>query len=68
MLITTDKKMYYEWYKRIKIFPNYYNGVDIVMFFGGEPILSFDTIVVVVDKFKLLYENNLIKKYQDTIL
>ena len=34
-----------------KLFPKIFDDVDIVMFFGGEPLISFPTIVSIVNKF-----------------
>lgn len=45
-----------------KLFPEIFDDVDLVMFFGGEPLISFPTIVSIVNKFKELYMKSYVKK------
>lgn len=45
-----------------KIIPRYFNDIGTVMFFGGEPLISFNTIVRIVDKFESLYNSGLIRR------
>lgn len=45
-----------------KLFPKIFDDVDLVMFFGGEPLISFPTIVSIVNKFKELYKKSYVKK------
>ncbi|MDD7306273.1 MAG: radical SAM protein [Peptoniphilaceae bacterium] len=44
-----------------KIIPKYFSKVGTVMFFGGEPLLSFETIKQTVKEFEFLYNSMLIK-------
>lgn len=45
-----------------KIIPKHFNDIGTVMFFGGEPLISFKTIVRIVDKFEYLYSSGLIRR------
>lgn len=44
-----------------KIIPEHFDKVGTVMFFGGEPLLSFKAIVQTVQKFNFLYKHGFIK-------